>query len=334
MNRQAVARELVAVAKELLAVRPGSPVDIGNRREELIIDGLRKLAKKFGFKLKHIPNQSHRIDSRGNISFYIDQPKPYSDDPDDVMRFPPALVRLMKSTGEPGLKYVHEMSNGVEANHFSWEKLLIKAGINKRQLLDIQDEIAGARGASVARELAAQHTPFERELEKAIKKAIRDAKRDGLVSMGLDNLMQVVRPPSSSLDGAPKGTNARYFYKQMFEDMVKGNRFVKAAERLADDDPMAGERIGKLFMALHTWTTKQLERLPPTAPVAAQLLEHLNEVEKRLRGKGSLRGKEAVESMIKAMSRLYTIDAAPLKRLWRKYGDPVEELLYQYRILP
>lgn len=107
-----------------------------------------------------------------------------------------------------------------------------------------------------------------------------------------------------------------------------------ARELTADDDPMARERMGKLYVALHKWATKIITSRPPTAPISAQVMESLNEVDKRLRGKGSLRGQKAVEALIKAMSGLFTVGAPPLKRLWRKYGDPVEEMLYKYRILP
>ncbi len=80
---------------------------------------------------------------------------------------------------------------------------------------------------------AAPKSPFERALEKAIASKIKELKRDGTLSMGLDNMMQVVRPPSSSLKGAPRGTNARYYYKEMFRDIAKGFRFVTASRRMA-----------------------------------------------------------------------------------------------------
>ena len=135
-----IAKELVSekdiarrIAKKLMAGEL-SPVEAGRQREEIIIDGLQKLAKKFGFKMMHIPNQSHRIDSRGNISFYIKQPSS-----DETMRFPAPLVSLFKSMGGK-FKYVHEMSNGVEANHFEWEKLLLKSRINKKELENIEKQ--------------------------------------------------------------------------------------------------------------------------------------------------------------------------------------------------
>ena len=100
------------------------------------------------------------------------------------------------------------------------------------------------------------------------------------------------------------------------------------------EDPMEKEKLSKLYIRLHKWATKKILSLPSTAPVAAQIMENVNTVEKRLKGKGNLRGEAAVEAMIKAMAGLFTVEAAPLKGLWRKYGKPVEELLYEYRILP
>jgi len=59
-------------------------------------------------------------------------------------------------------------------------------------------------------------TQFEMQLLNQIRKYIRTLKSDGTVSMSADNLLQCVRPPSSSVPGAPNGTNAQYFYREMF----------------------------------------------------------------------------------------------------------------------
>ena len=83
------------------------------------------------------------------------------------------------------------------------------------ELLDMAERIASTK-------TAAPKSPFEKAIEKAIEKEIKEAKRSWSPPMSLDNLMHVVRPPSSSLEGAPKGTNARYYYKEMFRDIAKG----------------------------------------------------------------------------------------------------------------
>lgn len=46
-------------------------------------------------------------------------------------------------------------------------------------------------------------------LSDEISRKIKSLKRDGIVSMGRDNLLQVVRPPA----GGPGGTNAQYMYR-------------------------------------------------------------------------------------------------------------------------
>jgi hypothetical protein len=69
-------------------------------------------------------------------------------------------------------------------------------------------------------------TAFETELAKNIKGAIRKMKRDGVVGMGMRNLLGVTPTPAHTLQGAPNGTNCQYYYAQMFErianDVAKG----------------------------------------------------------------------------------------------------------------
>ena len=58
--------------------------------------------------------------------------------------------------------------------------------------------------------------PFEAALRESILAELRRQRRDGITRMAVGNLMQVVRPPSQFLDGAPRGTNAQYYYAEMF----------------------------------------------------------------------------------------------------------------------
>lgn len=64
-------------------------------------------------------------------------------------------------------------------------------------------------------------TPFSNALAIAIRGYIKHARADGTVAMSIDNLRQVVRPPSSNLDGAPRGTNAAYYYAELFRDVCR-----------------------------------------------------------------------------------------------------------------
>ena len=62
---------------------------------------------------------------------------------------------------------------------------------------------------------------FRTELQKRILQYIKSARRDGTTGMSRDNLFQCVRPPSESMSGAPRGTNARYYYSQMFTEICQ-----------------------------------------------------------------------------------------------------------------
>lgn len=64
-----------------------------------------------------------------------------------------------------------------------------------------------------------KNSPFRSELRDRIKKYIRAQKANGTIGMSVENLMQCVRAPSHMLDGAPFGTNAVYYYRDMFREI-------------------------------------------------------------------------------------------------------------------
>lgn len=70
--------------------------------------------------------------------------------------------------------------------------------------------------------------PFQTELKKQIQKTIRSLRAGGTVAMGIENLLQVVRTPSTGLEGAPVGTNARYAYAQLFREVCESNKAIKS----------------------------------------------------------------------------------------------------------
>lgn len=82
----------------------------------------------------------------------------------------------------------------------------------------LRHHVTGAIKRGTAEAIVENRTPFQSELFKAIAAYIRAAKLEGTVGMSVDNLRQCVRPPSESLVGAPRGTNARYYYAQMFRE--------------------------------------------------------------------------------------------------------------------
>jgi hypothetical protein len=67
---------------------------------------------------------------------------------------------------------------------------------------------------------------FRDALAKAIREKIRELRADGTVGMSLANLYAVVRAPA--IAGAPLGTNAAYYYREMFEEVARkvAGRFI------------------------------------------------------------------------------------------------------------
>jgi hypothetical protein len=65
------------------------------------------------------------------------------------------------------------------------------------------------------------NSPFTVALCGAIRAKVKSNRRDGITSMSVDNLKQIVRPPSASLEGAPRGTNVQYAYSEMFRECCR-----------------------------------------------------------------------------------------------------------------
>jgi hypothetical protein len=108
-----------------------------------------------------------------------------------------------------------------------------------------------------------------------------------------------------------------------------GKQECVSADRI--DDPMAGEKLTSLFLALQSWATRKVTSLHSGAPVALQILDGLNDVEEALKGKMGLRGREAVIALLKAMKGCFTMDAPPIPALIRRYGvDAIRECAGHY----
>jgi hypothetical protein len=60
-------------------------------------------------------------------------------------------------------------------------------------------------------------SPFVAALRLAILKAVAEMRRDRCSGASLACLRQMTTPPSDLLDGAPRGTNAVYFYGEIFD---------------------------------------------------------------------------------------------------------------------
>lgn len=73
---------------------------------------------------------------------------------------------------------------------------------------------------------------FRAALLANIRSYIASAKRAGTVAMTVDNLKQCVRTPSPLLAGAPNGTNAQYFYAQMFRELCASDKAILTFTRI------------------------------------------------------------------------------------------------------
>ena len=83
-------------------------------------------------------------------------------------------------------------------------------------------------------------TPFQQKLAKNLLVAIRKARAAGTEYINAENLAQITTAPSQFLQGAPKGTNARWAYVEMIRDIMnaaierdKENKRRKRAARKA-----------------------------------------------------------------------------------------------------
>ena len=67
---------------------------------------------------------------------------------------------------------------------------------------------------------------FQTAFRALINAEIRSLKRSGVVSMGADNLWQIVAVQASRLPNAPRGTNCAYYARQDFDAITTGIGFV------------------------------------------------------------------------------------------------------------
>ena len=127
-----------------------SAVQHANDREKLIIDGINKLAKKYGLKLEPI----HYIDANGEISFATKKGRH-----GESALWPQPLVDLLakhKFTYRTGTVSIKVPKGGSvswgRANHFEWERVLKAIGINKKEFIK-NDEAFWGKGNTVKESL-------------------------------------------------------------------------------------------------------------------------------------------------------------------------------------
>lgn len=248
MDRILVAQELMKVAKDLMAIEfPTQDAYDKYMKEHPDADKSMHTIKKTEQKT---PAKKEESKESPHLKGALEHLSKLS----DALKHIPKAAKHMA-----GLKYFINKATNADASgvkgHCEAAQRALKDVVNAMSEKDYQshkDIIQGLTGhisalkgtgkeAMVAQELvrvakdlmADVMSPFELALRRAIAAKVKEEKAAGTVSMSLENLMQVVRPPSSSLEGAPKGTNARYYYAEMFKDFVKDFRsFVKMAKDL------------------------------------------------------------------------------------------------------
>ncbi len=68
---------------------------------------------------------------------------------------------------------------------------------------------------------AATVSPFVAALRLAILRKIAEMRQNRTAGVSLDTLRQCTPAPSEFLDGAPRGTNAVYFYGEIFAEEAR-----------------------------------------------------------------------------------------------------------------
>jgi 2'-5' RNA ligase len=107
--------------------RPGSPVDIGRKREAALIRGIIKLAKKY--RVGPVDEGRLRIDARGNIMMLQQMTHPSGGEYVQDEELPENLKQLALKYNR-GYKGPGEISGRwITLNHFDWEKLLRDQGL-------------------------------------------------------------------------------------------------------------------------------------------------------------------------------------------------------------
>lgn len=117
---------------------------------------------------------------------------------------------------------------------------------------------------------------------------------------------------------------ARELLKMAKELIVTPKKAVRSREAEKD---MSREVVSKLYLRLHKWVTKFVTSRP-ASPISIQMLDGLKSVEKQLKGKMRLTGREAVVAFCQACSDHFNLGSLPLATLGKKYGNRlIEDML-------
>ena len=147
--------------------------------------------------------------------------------------------------------------------------------------------------------------------ENAIK-VLKSVSDEEIIHAGeFQKLLITLSPEEKTL--CDKGANEA-------EEMINSVTARIAKDLIAEEDPMAGEKLSSLFIKFHSWATKLATSRPPASPVVTQILDGMRTVEQNLKGKEHLTGKAAVEAIINAMKNDFTMEAQPIMYLAKKCG--------------
>lgn len=76
---------------------------------------------------------------------------------------------------------------------------------------------------------------FRKELARQMRITSRKLAESGITSMSVGNFRQMVKTPSASLEGSPRGTNARWLYSEMFKELCNGKADHEMVEMHSQD---------------------------------------------------------------------------------------------------
>lgn len=160
-------------------------VQHADRREKLILDGIKKLFKQYGVKLDHITG----IDSRGEIFVGSEGTSRQHGGGESPPPWPEDLIKFMARHGlkdRPGSSEIPVRSgmHFARTNHFVWEKFLKSAGINRDEL-EKNDQDFWGEGVKMEGALAETYMPTN-----TIKTLVALQQRVGNVGRSLDQALE------------------------------------------------------------------------------------------------------------------------------------------------
>ena len=139
---------------------------------------------------------------------------------------------------------------------------------------------------------------------------------------------------AQSLTIKPAGPNFHVKREKSSGGEVSHDYYVmESIEEAGSGGSMKIDSVQSMFLATERWILKKLEQLPSSAPVAAQMVEMLSDLRKRVQPHFGKKGAEAVEVFIPAMNEVgFITPAPPLNTLGKKWNLYYDKYASQYRL--